>query len=56
MAGGFPKPKKRLPPSLVLTYSAAGADLDDSYIAMFLLAAALPTAATAVFMRGLRFS
>src|SRR5580704_6269694 len=49
MAGGFPKPEKLLPPSLVLTYSfATGDDLDGSYIAMLGPAAALPKAATAV--------
>jgi hypothetical protein len=36
--------------------SATGGDLDGSYIAVFLPAAALPTAATAIFMRGSRFS
>jgi hypothetical protein len=57
MAGGFPELEKALTPCLVLAYSsAASGDLDGSYISAFLPAAALPTAATAVFMRGSRFS
>jgi hypothetical protein len=36
--------------------STAGSVLDGSYIAMFLAAAALPTAAAEIFMWGARFS
>jgi hypothetical protein len=57
MAGGFPEPEKALTPCLVPAYSStAGGDLDGSYIAVFLPPAALPTTATAVSMRGSRFS
>jgi hypothetical protein len=56
MAGGFPKSGKAVTPSLVRTYCTAGGDLDGSYIAMFLPAAARPTAATVVFLRGSPFS